>query len=192
MPRGECSWLVRPMRHARAQRRQRVLRPVRQERGQTLKKKGEEYKKPPALRPAASTKALYRLCRTGPWRVPVSRSAPAARTWARSGEHRGLPVLPPRFTVIEIASGVNHGTWDSVAEDVVVCLAYAKLVPGPDVEADSRTYVEHRPVSGAGVLKARSRIATRASAGICAFAPCAAHSRQEPSKASYSGNAIAT
>ena len=38
----------------------------------------------------------------------------------------GLPVLPPRFTVIEIATGANHGTWDRW-EDVVMCLAFAKL-----------------------------------------------------------------
>ena len=46
------------------------------ERGQTLKKKGEEFKKPTALRPAASTKALYRLRRTVPGRVPVSPVRP--------------------------------------------------------------------------------------------------------------------
>ena len=57
----------------------------------------------------------------------ASRCPPCARrSWARSGEHRGLPVLPPRFTVIEIATGVNHGTWDRW-EDVVICLAFAKL-----------------------------------------------------------------
>ena len=58
----------------------------------------------------------------GPSRCPPC----ARRSWARSGEHRGLPVLPPRFTVIEIATGVNHGTWDRW-EDVVICLAFAKL-----------------------------------------------------------------
>ena len=57
----------------------------------------------------------------------ASRCPPCARrSWARSGEHRGLPVLPPRVTVIEIATGVNHGTWDGW-EDVVMCLAFAKL-----------------------------------------------------------------
>ena len=36
----------------------------------------------------------------------ASRCPPCARrSWARSGEHRGLPVLPPRVTVIEIAYG---------------------------------------------------------------------------------------
>ena len=40
----------------------------------------------------------------------ASRCPPCARrSWARSGEHRGLPVLPPRVTVIEIATGKNHG-----------------------------------------------------------------------------------
>ena len=57
----------------------------------------------------------------------ASRCPPCARrSWARSGEHRGLPVLPPRVTVIEIATGVNHGTWERW-EDVVMCLAFAKL-----------------------------------------------------------------
>ena len=57
----------------------------------------------------------------------ASRCPPCARrSWAGSGEHRGVPVLPPRFTVIEIATGANHGTWDRW-EDVVVCLAFAKL-----------------------------------------------------------------
>ena len=57
----------------------------------------------------------------------ASRCPPCARrSWARSGEHRGLPVLPPRVTVIEIATGKNHGTWDRW-EDVVTCLAFAKL-----------------------------------------------------------------
>ena len=50
----------------------------------------------------------------------------ARRSYLRSDEHRGLPVLPPRFTVIEIATGANHGTWDRW-EDVVMCLAFAKL-----------------------------------------------------------------
>ena len=48
-------------------------------------------------------------------------------------------------------------------------------------------YVEHRPVSGAGVPKARCRT-LRTLPGICAFAPCAAH-RHEPSKPPNLGNA---
>ena len=53
----------------------------------------------------------------------------AARSWARSAEHRGLPVSAPRFTVIERATAVDHGTYDNPAE-VAACLAFAKL--GPD------------------------------------------------------------
>ena len=50
----------------------------------------------------------------------------ARRSYLRSDEHRGLPILPPRYTVIEIATGADHGTWDSMAE-VAMCLAYARL-----------------------------------------------------------------
>ena len=50
----------------------------------------------------------------------------ARRSYLRSDEHRGLPILPPRYTVIEIATGADHGTWDSMAE-VAMSLAYARL-----------------------------------------------------------------
>ena len=50
----------------------------------------------------------------------------ARRSYLRSDEHRGLPILPPRYTVIEIATGADHGTWDSIAE-VAMCLAFARL-----------------------------------------------------------------
>ncbi len=50
----------------------------------------------------------------------------ARRSYLRSDEHRGLPILPPRYTVIEIATGADHGTWDSMAE-VAMCLAFARL-----------------------------------------------------------------
>ena len=53
----------------------------------------------------------------------------ARRSYVRSPEHRGLPVSQPRFTVIEIDTGVDHGTYDSPAE-VAACLAFARL--GPD------------------------------------------------------------
>ena len=33
----------------------------------------------------------------------------ARRSYLRSDEHRGLPILPPRYTVIEIATGDDHG-----------------------------------------------------------------------------------
>ena len=50
----------------------------------------------------------------------------ARRSYQRSDEHRGLPILPPRYTVIEIATGDDYGTWDSMAE-VAMCLAFARL-----------------------------------------------------------------
>ncbi len=50
----------------------------------------------------------------------------AHRSWVRSGQHRGLPILPPRYTVIEVATGEDHGTWDSW-EEVAMCLAFARL-----------------------------------------------------------------
>ena len=50
----------------------------------------------------------------------------ARRSWARSAEHRGLPVFPSGLTVIEIATGDNLGTYDSEAE-VAACLVFAKL-----------------------------------------------------------------
>ena len=60
----------------------------------------------------------------------ASRCEPCARrSYVRSSEHRGLPAWPALFTVIEIDTGVDHGTYDSPAE-VAACLAFIKL--GPD------------------------------------------------------------
>ena len=57
----------------------------------------------------------------------ASRCEPCARrSYVRSGEHRGLPAWPARFTVIEIDTGVCHGSFDSEAE-VAACLVFAKL-----------------------------------------------------------------
>ena len=57
----------------------------------------------------------------------ASRCEPCARrSYVRSGEHRGLPIYPPLFTIIEIATGEDHGTFDSW-EEVVMCLAFARL-----------------------------------------------------------------
>ena len=57
----------------------------------------------------------------------TARCEPCAyRSYARSGEHRGLPLYPPRYTVVELATGEEHGTWDSW-EEVAMCLAFAKL-----------------------------------------------------------------
>ena len=57
----------------------------------------------------------------------AARCEPCAyRSYARSGEHRGLPLYPPRYTVVELATGEDHGTWDSW-EEVAMCIAFAKL-----------------------------------------------------------------
>ena len=53
----------------------------------------------------------------------------ARRSYNRSAEHRGIPVWPARYTVIELATGIDQGTFDSDTE-VAACLAFAKL--GPD------------------------------------------------------------
>ena len=59
----------------------------------------------------------------------ASRCPPCARrSYVRSGEHRGLPAWPARFTVIEIDTGECHGSFDSEAE-VAACLVFARLTP---------------------------------------------------------------
>ena len=57
----------------------------------------------------------------------ASRCEPCARrSRARSDVWRGLPAWPARYTVIETATGADHGTYDSEAE-AAACLAFAKL-----------------------------------------------------------------
>ena len=57
----------------------------------------------------------------------ASRCEPCAkRAYERSEHVRGLPVYPPAFTVIERASGTDHGTWDTW-EEVAIALAFARL-----------------------------------------------------------------
>ena len=55
------------------------------------------------------------------------RCAPcASRSYHSSAEHKGLPVYPPCFTVVELATGIEHGPLDSW-EEVAMCLAFEKL-----------------------------------------------------------------
>lgn len=49
-----------------------------------------------------------------------------------SGAFRGIPVWDPQYTVIELETGIDHGTYDSMA-DVILCLAFARL-SGDQVE----------------------------------------------------------
>ena len=50
----------------------------------------------------------------------------ARRSYVRSGQHRGLPIWEPSYTVFQIATGDELGTWDSL-EEVALCLAFARL-----------------------------------------------------------------
>ena len=74
---------------------------------------------------AASTKALYRLCRTVPGRVPVSPvRPPVLGAFGRASRSAGSAASS--YGHRDRLGEVNHGTWDRW-EDVVVCLAFAKL-----------------------------------------------------------------
>ena len=56
-----------------------------------------------------------------------SRCAPCAeRSYHGSAHFRGIPVWDPSWTVIELATGHEHGPFDSEA-DVALCLAFEKL-----------------------------------------------------------------
>ena len=57
----------------------------------------------------------------------AARCEPCARRHAESsGTYRGIPVWDPTWTVVELATGREHGPFDSEA-DVALCLAFAKL-----------------------------------------------------------------
>ena len=57
----------------------------------------------------------------------AARCEPCARrSHERSDHFRGIPLWPARYTVIEIATGEDHGTFESMAE-VAACLAFARL-----------------------------------------------------------------
>ena len=57
----------------------------------------------------------------------VARCEPCSRKHRESsGAFRGIPIWDPSWTVIEIATGREHGPYDSEA-DVALCLAFEKL-----------------------------------------------------------------
>ena len=59
----------------------------------------------------------------------MARCEPCSRRHREgSGAFRGIPVWDPTWTVIEIATGREHGPFDSEAE-VARCLAFEKLAP---------------------------------------------------------------
>ena len=57
-----------------------------------------------------------------------------------SGAFRGIPVGDPQYTVVELETRIDHGTYDSLA-DVVLCLAFAKL------SADQVEVIRDAPVT---------------------------------------------
>ena len=57
----------------------------------------------------------------------ASRCGPCAERYYHGSDHfRGIPIWDPSYTVIELATGREHGPFDSEA-DVSLCLAFAKL-----------------------------------------------------------------
>ena len=57
----------------------------------------------------------------------VARCKPCSRRHRESsGAYRGIPIWDPTWTVIEIATGRDLGTYDSEAE-IALCLAFEKL-----------------------------------------------------------------
>ena len=75
----------------------------------------------------AKRRSLWRCTDCGDPSQGAARCEPCAqRSYERSDYFRGLPLYPPRYTVVEIATGEDHGTFDSEAE-VAACLALAKL-----------------------------------------------------------------
>ena len=57
----------------------------------------------------------------------AARCEPCARrSYERSTYFRGMPLYPPQYTVVELTTGEDHGTFDSW-DEVAMCLAYARL-----------------------------------------------------------------
>ena len=57
----------------------------------------------------------------------AARCEPCARrSYERSTYFRGMPLYPPQYTVVELTTGEDHGTFDSW-DEVAMCLAFARL-----------------------------------------------------------------
>ena len=75
----------------------------------------------------AARRAAGRCTSCGAPSQGASRCPPCAeRSYHGSAHFKGVPVWEPQYTVIEIETGIDHGTYDSMA-DVALCLAFAKL-----------------------------------------------------------------
>ena len=89
---------------------------------------GRAPKKNAASRRRYADRRAKRLCVdcARPTGFAARCEACARRSWHSSGEHKGLPLYPPRYTVVELATGEEHGPWDSW-EEVAMCLAFKRL-----------------------------------------------------------------
>ena len=74
-------------------------------------------------------RARKECTRCGAWAGNASTCEPCSqRSRMRSPDHRGLPATEPRFTIVEIASGLELDTFQTEAE-AVASLAFAGLNP---------------------------------------------------------------
>ena len=75
----------------------------------------------------AARRAAGRCTACGAPSQGAARCTPCAeKSYHRSDHFRGIPVWDPSWTVIEIATGREHGPYDSEA-DVALCLVFEKL-----------------------------------------------------------------
>ena len=87
----------------------------------------QDRKNAAARRKYAGRRANGRCTDCGQSSQGAARCEPCAkRSYFRSDHFRGLPLYPPSYTVIELATGEDRGTYDSEAE-VAMCLAFARL-----------------------------------------------------------------
>ena len=86
-----------------------------------------ERKNAAARRRYAARRAAGRCTDCGEPSQGAARCAPCAkRSHERSTHFKGIPVWEPSFTVIELATGVRHGPFDTEAE-AAASLVFAKL-----------------------------------------------------------------
>ncbi len=95
-----------------------------------------EAARPKERRNAADRKRYSRrrarkeCTRCGAWAGNAAACEPCSRrSRMRSPDHRGEPVSEPRFTIVEIASGLELDTFETEAE-AMASLAFARLDPG--------------------------------------------------------------
>ena len=86
-----------------------------------------EYERERSRRQHAERRARGRCVECNAPSPGVARCEPCSRRHRESsGAFRGIPIWDPTWTVIEIATGRELGTFDSEAE-IALCLAFEKL-----------------------------------------------------------------